>query len=1690
MQYVTPFPQLNSGKISSHIHRWLRGASLFLSVIAATAALSSCNMAGGPASTSDTTDPGKLAPGTINYSRNPARYPYGSAITPNVLNSTGTVTSATISPALPAGLVFNSANGTISGNPTTITPAQAYTVRATNANGTSYVTLNLAITDQPPVMTYTGAMTVVFVKDGTAISNIVPNFTGGPVTSCTASPTLPAGLTLNTLCKISGTPTAVSPATNYTITASNSGGSSSLVFNFTVKDLPPLITYTPSGNSFIRGQAITAWTPASTKGAVVSCSSFPSLPAGLTLSSSCQITGTPTTTQGSTSYTITASNSGGTYSTGINIDVQEPAPNVSYVPNHRSLTVNQAATINATNSGGAPTGCAPDVALPTGLSMATNCNITGTPTSLTSGWTANITASNATGNSVTTLIIDVVEVPPNIIYSGSPYTFNAEFPITTQTPTNSGGPIASCSVSPALPAGLSISNTTCAISGTPTTAQTAKSYTITATNTGGSRTATISIAVQTVAPNITYSGSPYTYTKDSVITNATPANTGGTPTSCAVNPNLPSGLSLSSTCVISGTPTSVASATNYSITATNSAGSSTAIARITVKDILPSFSYSGGPFVFTNGSPITTLTPTNTGGAIVSCSSSPTLPAGLSLSSDCEISGTPTIPVAQTVYTISGTNSGGTATASANITVNDVAPTISYAGSPFNYTKGSAISALSPTVTGGALTSCTVSPPLPAGLSLSNTCVLTGTPTALSAATDYTITGSNSGGSSSAIINISVTSLAPIISYTGSPFVYTKGSAITSLTPSNSGGAINSCTSDNTLPAGLTLSSTCVLSGTPTAVKAALDYTITATNANGSSSATINITVNDVAPAIDYIPTSYSFTYTKGTAITPLTPNNNGGAITGCTASPTLPAGLSINATTCTISGTPSGIQGSTIYSITASNTGGSSSATITITVNDTAPIFSYSGGPFSTTVNTALTTLTPTSTGGTITSCSASPGLPGGVSLSNSCVISGTPTVVTAATNYTITGTNTGGSISTTINLQIKDVAPTLNYTGTPYTFTQGITITTVNPVTSGGAITSCASAPALPSGLSLSSTCVISGASSVTVSATNYTITATNSGGSASKTISITINPGPPVLSYSGSPYAFVKNTSVGTVNPTNTGGTITSCSSSPGLPAGLSLSADCIITGTPTVASTATNYTITGTNAQGSSNYTISIKVDDSGPSIGFTPSTYVETLRTTISNINPANSGGAITSCTSSPTLPAGLSLASNCVISGTPTAVSAATDYTITASNVFGSASAIVNIKVKNLPQIVFYSKNPLNGATNGTATGSNNIWKVTVDGVDKVALTQNTSAGLDSETPNFSPNGANITYHSKRALNGSTNGTSTVSLNLWNMLSDGTSPIHPTSNTSAGYNSTSPVSDGTSAFPVTGDESPRFSPDGTKIVFASKMALTGLPNGTATSSYNIWVANADGTGLTHLTANTSASRDSIQPVFGSSNSVVYFVSKTAQNGSDNGTATSSYNVWKVNTDGTGRTPLTAYTAAGFDCYDVAVSPDGTLLAYASHAYTTTGTSDSNINIWTMGTNGANNTRLTANNTGVRDSRYPSFSPDGTEIVFSSLMRISGVNSSSYNIWKMDTAGTNQVALTRNTGAGSDSIYPVFSPDNNKIAFTSLMNIGVTTPSSYNIWVMNSDGTSQNYLTANTNSGLDSLLGPGQVWFAE
>jgi gliding motility-associated-like protein len=190
------------------------------------------------------------------------------------------------------------------------------------------------------------------------------------------------------------------------------------------------------------------------------------------------------------------------------------------------------------------------------------------------------------------------------------------------------------------------------------------------------------------------------------------------------------------------------------------------------------------------------------------------------------------------------------------------------------------------------------------------------------------------GCSSSAIpFTVTISIAAPSsLSYT-TPNVYTVGTGITALNPTSTGGAIASYAVSPSLPTGLTINPTTgVISGTPTTASNQSSYIVTGTNASGTVTATVIITVNVAAPA------SLSYTtpnvYTVGTAINALNPTFTGGPINTYSVSPNLPSGLTLNTSTGIINGTPSSSALQASYIITGTNATGSVSATLVLTVN------------------------------------------------------------------------------------------------------------------------------------------------------------------------------------------------------------------------------------------------------------------------------------------------------------------------------------------------------------------------------------------------------------------------------------------------------------------------------------------------------------------------------------------------------------------------------------------------------------------------------------------------------------------------------------------------------------------------------------------------------------------------------------
>lgn len=236
----------------------------------------------------------------------------------------------------------------------------------------------------------------------------------------------------------------------------------------------------------------------------------------------------------------------------------------------------------------------------------------------------------------------------------------------------------------------------------------------------------------------------------------------------------------------------------------------------------------------------------------------------------------------------------------------------------------------------------------------------------------------------------------------------------------------------------------------------------------------------------------------------------------------TLPAGLSINATTGVISGTPTAASTASV-TVTATNSAGSGANTISFNIT-LPPIPVVTASTFTGTVGTAFSnnlvaTNSPTSytqTGGA---------LPPGLSMNSSGIITGTPT---SAGPYTIivTATNAGGtSDAVTISFAISNI-PVPVITGDT-SLTAFLNSTYSYPVIATNSPTSYTLASgSLPPGLSLNATTgIISGITSNTAASYPFTITAGNAGGtSTAANFTITITTAPSEIDVQGNGISIV--------------------------------------------------------------------------------------------------------------------------------------------------------------------------------------------------------------------------------------------------------------------------------------------------------------------------------------------------------------------------------------------------------------------------------------------------------------------------------------------------------------------------------------------------------------------------------------
>ena len=489
--------------------------------------------------------------------------------------------------SLPAGLTLNKANGIIVGTPTTA-GTSSFTATATDSgNPAQTKSANLSIVIAPTTLSITSSALPSGTQSAT-YSRALQAFGGtAPYTWTLTSGALPAGLTLAPNGVVSGTPTAsgsfsigvtVKDAGNPAQTATAAGITLSIVASGT----PLSISSTSLPGATTNQSYVATLNATGGTGPYAWAITTGSLPAGLTLVPATGIiSGTPTAS-GTASFTATvtdAENPAQTKSVSLSIAVTTTSLvlSTSSVPAATKGT-GYSALLNAHGGTTPYTWSVTAGALPAGLTLGTTTGlISGTPTATgTATFTATVTdAGNpAQTKSVALSIAVTAPAAQPLTISTSSLPAGTKGTAYTSVLQAGGGttPYTWAVTTGSLPAGITLSSATGAISGTPTASGTS-AFTVTVTD-AGNPAQTKSAALSIVVAAGTSSTLTLTATLPSGIVSTTYSSslsaTGGTPAyTYSITGALPGGLTLAATTgVISGTPT--ASGTfNFTATVTD-----------------------------------------------------------------------------------------------------------------------------------------------------------------------------------------------------------------------------------------------------------------------------------------------------------------------------------------------------------------------------------------------------------------------------------------------------------------------------------------------------------------------------------------------------------------------------------------------------------------------------------------------------------------------------------------------------------------------------------------------------------------------------------------------------------------------------------------------------------------------------------------------------------------------------------------------------------------------------------------------------------------------------------------------------------------------------------------------------------------------------------------------------------------
>jgi uncharacterized protein YhjY with autotransporter beta-barrel domain len=597
------------------------------------------------------------------------------------------------------------------------------------------------------------------------------------------------------------------------------------------------------------------------------------------------------------------------------------------------------------------------------------------------------------------------------------------------------------------------------------------------------------------------------------------------------------------------------------------------------------------------------------------------------------------------------------------------------------------------------------------------------------------------------------------------------------------------------------------------------------------SNPTTGPTINTAAPPGGQ--TGVAYNHTVGVSACPL-------LATYAVTSGALPPGLTLNATSGIISGTPTAL-GTFNGQITASYTGGAASTpqNFSITIALGPPVITSASPAPNSSVGVAYTGYTITATNPPHSAFGAS-GLPPGLVVDPSTgAITGTPTSAAGSPySASVSATNANSTGNKTV---VFNVVPAINSASAASGQT-GVAFSYQVTAAPGPAFTSYAALDPLPAGLVLGAgTGTITGTPTVVGGPTNVRLTGSNAfGTSAQFTLAITIGLGPPVITSAlaasgGEAIAFTPYQITAT-NPPHSSFNAT------GLPSGLVVDTTTgIVSGTPASGSAGVYpVTISATNATATGNATLTITISQFAPvntslvaPAGQTgvPYSFQITANNGPTSFNAAN-------------LPPGLTVNTGTgLISGIPTAVGVFNTASITSSNGSGSDTDVVPITITLGPPVISCP------ATAGGAVGFPFTYQVVATNGPTLFAISNIPPGLTFTPGTGLLTGTPTTNGIYAGTMSATNATATATVPLTITIAVGI-PVVTSASVAAAtgvpFSYQVVATNGPTSYAATG------LPAGLTINPASGR-ITGTPAVSGTFNVNLGATNATGTGTGVLT---------------------------------------------------------------------------------------------------------------------------------------------------------------------------------------------------------------------------------------------